>query len=182
MIKACHRGIMFNPFQAIESAESESDPQIRQNLLEKAIQSLLSHRDVQSSDVQHAIGYAWYLLPANTEMRHKNVMHHLRNAVRINHSNKFARLYLGHHHYDRGQFDQALDIFSSFQQTDFLEVNQGWRDIKVSELILCCTLRLGDRGSLKETVYRFCESLTFCEDEMNPAPKELTETLLEITG
>ncbi|NHZ83567.1 hypothetical protein F2P44_30505 [Massilia sp. CCM 8695] len=173
---------MFRPFQAIEDAECVPDPHVRDRLLEAAITFLSAQGDVQSFEVQYAMGYAWYQRCADTKIRSDGVIHHLRNALQINPDHKYALLYLGHHYYDQRQFVEALDIFSKFQDRDFLTLGQAWRDSKVAELVLCCRLQLRDQKNLKEAIHRFCEAMTFCDEQMNPAPKELTETLMGMSS
>ncbi|MDQ1922735.1 hypothetical protein [Massilia pseudoviolaceinigra] len=151
---------MFNPVQAIEDAACAADSQVRVSLLEQAIEFLSTQGDAGSAEVQHAIGYAWYQHPADTELRNENVVHHLRNALRINPDHKYALLYLGHHYYDRRQFVQALDILLTFRDREFSAFDQAWRDAKVAELILCCRLQIGDEKNLREAAHRFCEAMT----------------------
>lgn len=112
-------------------------------------------------------------------MRDDGVTRHLRNALQLDPDHKFARLYLGHHYFDRRQFAEALEILSTFHAREFSSFDQSWRDAKVSELILCCTLRLGDRQNVPQAVYRFCEALTYSDAGMNPNPDELIDTLMD---
>jgi tetratricopeptide (TPR) repeat protein len=134
---------------------------------------------MHTAETNYAFGFAWYLHPEDLETRNDKVARHLQNALEIDPDHKFALLYLGHHYYDRRQFADALDVLSSFQDREFSALGQGWRDSKVSELILCCMLQLGDRKNIHHAVYRFCDALTQCDEGMHPNPDELAQTLVE---
>ncbi len=170
----------YDPFQAIVDAECTMDATVRAELLDQAITFLSNHGDGDSADIQQAIGYAWYCHPSTQELRNAKVTYHLENALRINPRHKFARLYLGHHLYDQKEFAQALEIFLGFEIGEFSKLDLAWREAKLAELILCCKLRLQHKESLSEAVTRLCEALTYCEEELNPSPLELTETLMNL--
>lgn len=168
----------YNPVQAIADAECSDDPIVQERILNEAIYFLEKNINYESDDYQYSTGYAWYLYPVSTELRNVKVSLYFENALRINPSHKLSLLYLGHHLYDLAQFAPALDIFMNLHPHEFLGGDQAWRDSKVSELILCCHLRLGNRENLSEALSRFCDSLTYCEPDMSPSPLELTRTLM----
>ncbi|MCL2424615.1 MAG: hypothetical protein FWD11_12115, partial [Micrococcales bacterium] len=146
-----------------------------------AIDFLASHGDPCSADVEQAIGYAWYVYPFWGPTRDEQIAKHLGNALRIDPRHRYALLYTAHHHFDCGRYSEALQLLEEFGPTEFGDAyDQGWRDTKNAELILCCKLHLRDSRDLVGAARTLFESLTRLEPETNPEPVELARALLAL--
>jgi tetratricopeptide (TPR) repeat protein len=133
------------------------DSQKSAEYLRKAIHILNDKK--RTPDEEYLLGYAWYNLPDNTTdvtERHFFVEKHLKNTLRAgkNCANYlYAKELLGCQYYDVGQYEAALSIFLTFEKDAFTRhFNQGWRDVKLADLKLCCSLRLNRTNEIESRV------------------------------
>jgi tetratricopeptide (TPR) repeat protein len=165
-----------DPYMLIELAESTADPAARQTALAAAIHQLREAGET-SAEAAYALGYAWYLMLDETEARRVEVLKHLGEALRLQPTHLYARLYLAHTHFDAARFDLALPILLGFDACDFSNRGQAWRDVKVAELALCCLLELHDDARLASAVQELLTRASRVDEGDLPVSRELTKTL-----
>lgn len=165
-----------DPFVLIEEAEAATDSGQRQTLLESAI-GLLEDGAERSAKICFALGYAWYLLPEDSQIRHEQVLRNLGEALRQQPENPYARLYLAHHYFDLGQFALALPILQEFRPDFFEGFGQGWRDVKIAEMALCCILEMHETAKVEAAMADFLERTRRLNGKDLPEPRELNATL-----
>lgn len=165
-----------DPYLLIEQAESTNDLATKRAALTEAIVRLPATA-AKPAELAYALGYAWYLMPENTEERRVQTQQHLTEALRLQPNHLYARLYLAHHYFDTNQFALALPLLVAFDAREFSALGQGWRDVKVAELILCCLLELGDEGRLVSAVGELLTRCSRVDGADVPLPAELTKSL-----
>ncbi|MDR2166020.1 MAG: hypothetical protein LBO79_10495 [Zoogloeaceae bacterium] len=131
----------------IEAGTSVINPSESTDCLRKAI--FLLNNKKRTPDEEYFLGYAWYHLPDNavdSVERNRIVEEQLKKTVGYGEgcaNYMYAKELLGCQYYDVGQYEAALSIFLTFEKDAFMKnFNQGWRDVKLAELKLCCSLRL----------------------------------------
>jgi len=165
-----------DPYQLIEEAEAATDPTQRQAFLETAISGLENEAE-RTAKTCFALGYAWYLLPEDSQIRHEQVLRNLGEALRLQPENPYARLYLAHHYFDLGQFALALPILREFRPDFFEGFDQGWRDVKIAEMALCCILEMHETDKVEAAMADFLERTRRVHGPDLPEPRELNATL-----
>lgn len=119
------------------------------------------------------LGYAWYMLPDRSPERSLNAERFFRMAVAADRNDLYARLYLGHTLFDEGDYRGALAAFRAIPENGFARYRQEWRDVKLSELILCCRIRLGHVRKIEPALTSFVEHVAAFTGE----PFELPRTI-----
>jgi hypothetical protein len=141
------------------------DPHKSVDCLRKAIHILDSKK--RTADEEYLLGYAWYNLPndaVDISVRSFFVEKHLKKALEAGKKSTnylYAKELLGCQYYDVGQYEAALSIFLTFEKNAFAKhFNQSWRDVKLAELKLCCSLRLNRINEIESHVKALFE--IFC--------------------
>ena len=162
-----------DPYVLIEEAEAATDVEARRLALERAIQAFETIAEV-SAKVSFARGYAWYLMPEDSQQRHEQVLRHLGEAIRQQPQHPFARLYLAHHYFDLAQYALALPILREFSPTFFAGHGQPWRDVKIAEMIVCCVIEVRDESTIGAAMKDLLQRANSVEAADLPEPRELT--------
>ncbi|MDR2260168.1 MAG: hypothetical protein LBE06_04380 [Azoarcus sp.] len=165
-----------DPYKLIDLAELTDDENVKRKALRAAI-GLLAEMDAPSADVSYALGYAWYLMPDETEERRRQVFRHLDAALQKMPEHLYARMYLAHHYFDTSQYAFALPILQGFGPEDFAAKGQEWRDVKVAELILVCLLELHDDIRIPSAVQYLFECVNRADVSDVPMATELATAL-----
>lgn len=162
--------------QLIAAAEVEADPGAKAATLREAI-DLLSTLDMSSAKIAYALGYAWYLVPEDTQFRNAAILRFLSAALRAQPDHRYARLYLAHWYFDTGQFSRALPLLLEFAPAEFASHQQPWRDVKNAELILACVLALQDVSQIDGAVQELLQRVSRLDADQLPRPAELVAVL-----
>lgn len=162
-----------DPYKLIETAESATDVEDRRHALERAIEAFEALGE-DSAKVSFARGYAWYLMPEDSQLRHEQVLRNLGEAIRQQPQHPFARLYLAHHYFDLGQYVLALPILREFTPEFFSGYGQAWRDVKVAEMVLCCVIEVRDENTVGPAMKDLLQRANRVGPEDLPELRELT--------
>lgn len=165
-----------DPYALIELAEAAHESAEKIVALKGAISSLSASGEA-TADRSYALGYSWYLMPEDTDERKAETHRHLVEALRLDPEHRYARLYLAHHYFDTDQFEAALRILLEFDAQEFAEQGQGWRDVKVAELILGCSLELLDAAQVTNSLNELLARASRVNVDDLPAPTELARVL-----
>lgn len=148
----------------LEAADCSSPPE-SEALWQRVIAFAIANPGIlEQPRVAYAIGLAWYNLSAETVERVANATRCLELAIERDPKDWYAFLYLGHLHFDRGLYAEALEQFLRIPDLAFSENNQGWRDLKRKELCVCCYFRLHQPSALVEAFEEFIVLATHCEE------------------
>ena len=93
-----------------------------------------------TSDYLHLLGYMHYFMYPQQLLEAEELF---QQALAIDPSNAYARLYLGHCYYDGGEYKKAEETFLLVNKEDLPDFLR----MKVDEMILCCRINL---SSLEE--------------------------------
>jgi hypothetical protein len=162
-----------DPYKLIEEAEAATDVEVRRRILGRAIEAFEVVDEV-SAKVSFARGYAWYLMPEDSQQRHEQVLRHLGDAIRQQPEHPYARLYLAHHYFDLGQHALALPILREFAPSYFAGFGQAWRDVKIAELIVCCVIEVRDDTRVGAAMKDLLQRANRVGEVDLPEPRELT--------
>ena len=149
---------------ALRAASAADDEQTRNARLDDAV-ALLRRATTEkpSAEGLYLLGYAQYLhegarVPGAVREASKSA---LREALRLNPRHAAAHLYLGHHAYDEGRYDDArleLELGKLEPTNDELD---DYFEVKRREMLLCCEVQTkGIAGALCEL-----ESFADCVEE-----------------
>lgn len=111
-------------------------------LLELAITLLKEQLSItkDKEEYYYLLGYCWYQYPLDTNERSENVLYFLHQTLELNSTHNFAMLYLGYLYYDNKNYEKAISYFDRLDSDYFLNIDQKWRVIKNTELIICCRI------------------------------------------
>lgn len=165
-----------DPYALIDSAGEESDPAIQRVALEAAIKHLSDKTD-RSAEDEHALGYAWYMLPDEVAESLKHAQRHFTEALRLKPEHRYARLYLAHCFFDTGRFEDALRLLDAFEPDEFAVCDQAWRDAKNAELILVCSLELSLEDRIGPALEALLARASVVETDYLASPTELARAL-----
>lgn len=125
-------------WQKIEVADSFFDRDDAQmtRLLQNCLDELAVHSGIlKNSDYHHLKGYSYYsmrpqkLAEAKTEFE---------EALKLDSSNSYSKLYLGHTYYDQGDYQNAQKQFSDIPENGLPD----WLMMKADEMIVCCKFHM----------------------------------------
>ena len=163
---------------SIEKAIIAEDEQLSLEELRKVLELITtSYNQIEDkSEFYYLIGYCWYLFPLDSLERRNNIVSHLQRSVSINPHNHFARLYLGHHYFDQNEFFLALKSFELVDLEYFASIEQKWRALKTTELILSCGMKVNNKLDVATalSLIKAYEELGAIE---SPLPTELIRSL-----
>src|SRR5882724_13050826 len=87
-----------------------------------------------------AAGYTVYYSLDGEKSCDQDIVMYLTECLRLDPNHQFAKLYLGHFYYDKGDFANALSYFQAVDDGYLLSTDTLWRRLNLHELILCCNL------------------------------------------
>ena len=163
--------------------DAELSPPERSVAAWTAAAQLGSESDLaQSADGAYLAGYAYYQLGAVSADYLERSAKLLRCALLTDPFNIYARLYLGHLAYDKGNFSEALGHFDELAPDAFAQRAQAWRDLKRQELRICCLLQLGQVATLVHEFEQLLQLASGMDDTDTLAVQELPTLLQSAFG
>jgi hypothetical protein len=106
--------------------------------------------------------YVAYHFPTH-ETAHVNIEQELNKVLERDPNEVTAQLYLGHYYCDNGQFAEAKKAFLQIDTELYRAANQGWRALKIEELMLTASIWLGDDKALAEKLNGLITRMEACD-------------------
>ncbi len=128
--------------------------------IERAL-SLLAHCKEQyptDANVRYSIGYAWYIHPERGVEQRRKAAEAFREALDLENDHQFALMYLGHVHFDEGDYSSALAYFEKVNIQRLLKDEVfAWRAAKVVEGQAAAKIRLGHVFGLRSDIQKLAD-------------------------
>lgn len=161
----------------LDAARSTPDLSERAELLQQARETVAHGIETEdgSAFLNYLAGSVMYESFCIDEQYGAKAEEYFLKAHRLDPDYQFARLYLGHYYYDTGQYQKALEYFTSVDEQYFISLGQQWRVLKNHELILCCRMFLGDPKVTKSDFEALKTEYLATPSEDVPVPAELID-------
>lgn len=166
--------------EALMEASASTGAERKQSLThaQKLVAELLAIAP-DDADSNFAAGLTMYESWPEQEEDESLTEKYLLKALSVNPNHQLAKLYLGHHYYDNGKYEQALPLFEGVEEEHFLSIGQKWRVLKLHELILCCKLYLNDQSLSGDHFISLANEQLTADPEDVPVPIELITALVK---
>jgi tetratricopeptide (TPR) repeat protein len=180
---------VFSPDEAIDiatrletKAVCQLNERIKAKLLAKAravAESALAQNQ-NHSNLHHVLGLCWYAEIEWTIEAKEQIEQHFSAAVKLDATNQFATLFLGHFYFDEARYDKALNLFLEIDDVYFEKLDQKYRVLKNHELIVCCRLYLNADDVTFEEIDNLCKEYESTEPSDVPVPQEIVACLAKL--
>ncbi|MEN7551907.1 hypothetical protein AAG747_28595 [Rapidithrix thailandica] len=133
-------------YEKLEQALCEDALDKSKVILDSIKEELVSVQASESSEEefykQYLLGLSWYYDPDESEIRSKKIIEYFKNALAIKGFDNYTLYYFGCHLFDEKKYASAREYFERIDFGYQENLEQSWRTLKVSELVLCCNLYL----------------------------------------
>jgi hypothetical protein len=126
-------------WEEVERASSAEDVSDRRRAIDAVIaKAKRLSEQTRTAPTLYMLGYAWYFHPdrASSQFIQDEVQTALRSALEVEPNYARAWMYLGHHAFDLGRYEEAR---RSFDRVELDQLGEYWR-MKVFEMRLCCAI------------------------------------------
>lgn len=130
-----------------------------------------------NAEACYALAIIWYERPLPPDDCREQVYHWLHQTEILEPEHPWVPLYLGYQHYDDGEHSQALEAFAQVDYAYFDSIDHHWRNLKTSELILCCQIKISGPHLPFEQLHRLVSEYVAADEVDRPAPSEIVQAL-----
>lgn len=169
-------------WEMLEAAQAEDDSDQanrRFSQVEQTAREILESRP-DDPDACYAIALSWYHRRLPAEQRRPQVYEWLQRARVLAPDHPWVPLYFGYQSFDDGLYQPAFDWFARVDRGYFASLDQGWRNLKTEELMLCCRILDMQHPPVSYRLLRELVSAYLATGEQDqPLPTEIVQVLVK---